>query len=46
MVLDVASCNPLVPDLYERLGFAIADERHSTLFNARGIVLRRTDGWN
>ena len=38
MVLDVATTNPLAQALYQRLGFAVAGERPSTLANARGSV--------
>ena len=36
--LDVAATNPRAQALYERLGFIVAAERHSTLANARGAV--------
>lgn len=38
MALDVATDNSLAQALYERLGFAIVGERHSTLANAQGAV--------
>ena len=38
MVLDVAVSNPRAQALYERLGFAVAEERRSVLANAQGAV--------
>jgi len=38
MVLDVAVGNPRAQALYERLGFAVTEERHSVLANAQGAV--------
>ncbi|HET7268162.1 MAG TPA: N-acetyltransferase [Oleiagrimonas sp.] len=37
-VLDVAADNPRAQALYERLGFRVTGERHSSLRNARGAV--------
>lgn len=38
VILDVASTNPQAQQLYQRLGFELVDERHSTLANAQGKV--------
>jgi len=38
MVLDVAVSNTRAQALYERLGFTVTGERHSTLANAQGVV--------
>jgi ribosomal protein S18 acetylase RimI-like enzyme len=38
LALDVACSNPRAQALYERLGFAVTEERRSRLANTQGVV--------